>query len=55
MTNENICQICLVALATGAFFGVGVPVKADQLVSVRTQQLDYFNVKRTCAAWILLG
>jgi hypothetical protein len=34
-----------VALATGAFFGVGLPVKADQLVLVRTQQLEYFKVR----------
>jgi MFS family permease len=29
----------------GSFFGVSLPVKADQLVWVRAQQLDYFKVR----------
>jgi hypothetical protein len=35
----------LAALVTGAFIWVGVPVKADQLVWVRAQQLDYFRAR----------
>jgi hypothetical protein len=32
----------LAALAIGAFFGVSLPVKADQLVWVRAQPVDLF-------------
>jgi hypothetical protein len=45
MKTKIFAKFCLVALATGAFFGVGLPVKADQLVWVRAQQLDYFKVR----------
>jgi len=33
------------ALALGMFFGVSLPVRADQLVWVRAQQLDYFRAR----------
>ena len=36
------------ALAMGAFFGVGLPVRADQLVWVRAQQLDFWRAKDWC-------
>ena len=45
MKTKLFAKLCLVALATGAFFGVGLPAKADQLVWVRAQQLDYFKVR----------
>ena len=45
MKTQIFAKFCLVALATGAFFGVGLPVKADQLVWVRAQQLNYFKVR----------
>jgi len=45
MKTQIFAKFCLVALATGVFFGVGLPVKADQLVWVRAQQLDYFKVR----------
>jgi len=45
MKTKLFAKLCLVALATGAFFGVSLPVKADQLVWVRAQQLDYFKVR----------
>jgi hypothetical protein len=35
----------IAALAMGAFFGVGLPVRADQLVWVRAQPLNYFKVR----------
>jgi hypothetical protein len=35
----------LAALAIGAFFGVSLPVKADQLVWVRAQPVDYFRAR----------
>jgi hypothetical protein len=33
------------ALALAMFFGVSLPVRADQLVWVRAQQLDYFRAR----------
>jgi hypothetical protein len=45
MKTQIFAKFCLVALATGAFFGVGLPVKADQLVWVRAQQLDFWRAR----------
>ena len=45
MKTQIFAKFCLVALATGAFFGVGLPVKADQLVWVRAQQLDFLRAR----------
>ena len=45
MKTKIFAKFCLVALATGAFFGVGLPVRADQLVWVRAQPLNYFKVR----------
>jgi hypothetical protein len=45
MKITTIIRFGVAALAMGAFFGVGLPVKADQLVWVRAQQLDYFRAR----------
>jgi hypothetical protein len=45
MKTKLFAKLCLVALATGPFLGVGLPAKADQLVWGRAQQLDYFKVR----------
>jgi hypothetical protein len=45
MKTKTIVRFGVAALAMGAFFGVGLPVKADQLVWVRAQQLDYFRAR----------
>jgi hypothetical protein len=45
MKITSIVRFGVVALAMGASFGVGLPVKADQLVWVRAQQLDYFRAR----------
>ena len=45
MKTITIVRFGVAALGMGAFFGVGLPVKADQLVWVRAQQLDYFKVR----------
>jgi hypothetical protein len=45
MKITSIVRFGVAALAFGAFFGVGLPVKADQLVWVRAQQLDYFRAR----------
>jgi hypothetical protein len=45
MQSKTIVKFGIAAIAMGAFFGVGIPVKADQLVWVRAQQLDYFKVR----------
>src|SRR6266436_9509202 len=45
MKITNIVRFRVAALAMGAFFGVGLPVRADQLVSVRAQPLNYFKVR----------
>ena len=41
----TIVRFGVAALAMGAFFGVGLPVRADQLVWVRAQPLNYFKVR----------
>jgi hypothetical protein len=45
MKNKTIVRFGVAALAMGAFFGVGLPVRADQLVWVRAPQLNYFKVR----------
>ena len=45
MKITTIVRFGVAALVMGAFFGVGLPVKADQLVWVRAQPLDYFKVR----------
>ena len=45
MKIRTIVRFGLATLAMGAFFGVGLPVKADQLVWVRTQQLDFWRAR----------
>jgi hypothetical protein len=45
MKIKTIGRIGVAALAMGAFFGVSFPVRADQLVWVRAQPLNYFQVR----------
>jgi hypothetical protein len=45
MKITTIVRLGVAALVMGALFGVGLPVKADQLVLVRAQQLDYFRAR----------
>ena len=45
MKITNIVRFGVAALAIGAFFGVGLPGRADQLVWVRAQPLNYFKVR----------
>ena len=45
MKIKTIVRFGVAALAMGAFFGVGLPAKADQLVWVRAQQLDFFRAR----------
>jgi hypothetical protein len=45
MKITTIVRFGVVALIMGAFSGIGIPVKADQLVWVRAQQLDYFRAR----------
>ena len=45
MKITSIVRFGIVALAMGAFFGVGLPVKADQLVWIRAQQLDFWRAR----------
>ena len=45
MKIKTIVRFGVAALAMGAFFGVGLPVRADQLVWVRAQPLNYFKVR----------
>ena len=45
MKITSIVRFGVAALAMGAFFEVGLPVKADQLVWVRAQQLNYFRAR----------
>ena len=45
MKITSIVRFGVAALAMGAFFGVGLPVRADQLVWVRAKQLDYFRAR----------
>jgi hypothetical protein len=41
----GIVRLAVVALAVGAFFAVGVPVKADPPGWVRAPQLNFFQVR----------
>jgi hypothetical protein len=43
--TKTLVKFGVAALAMGAFFQASLPVKADQLVWVRAQQLDYFKVR----------
>ena len=45
MKITSIVRFGVAALAMGASFGVNLPVKADQLVWVRAQQVDYFRAR----------
>jgi hypothetical protein len=45
MKITSIVRFGVAALATGAFFGVRLPVRADQLVWVRAQQLDFWRAR----------
>jgi hypothetical protein len=45
MKITTIVRFGVAALVMGALFGVGLPVKADQLVWVRAQKLDYFRAR----------
>jgi hypothetical protein len=45
MEITSIVRFGVVALAMGAFSGVGLPVRADQLVWVRAQQLDFWRAR----------
>ena len=45
MKITSIVRFGVAALLMGASFGVGHPVKADQLVWVRAQQLDFFRAR----------
>src|SRR4029077_3573263 len=45
MKITTIVRFGVAALAMGAFFGVGLPVRADQLVWGRAQQLDFWRAR----------
>jgi hypothetical protein len=45
MKITRIVRFGVVALAMEAFFGAGFPAKADQLVWVRAQQLDFWRAR----------
>jgi len=45
MTITTIVRLGVGALVLGMFFGVSLPVRADQLVWVRAQPLNYFKVR----------
>jgi hypothetical protein len=45
MKITSIAKFGVAALAMGAFSGVGLPVRADQLVWGRAQQLDYWRAR----------
>jgi hypothetical protein len=45
MKITSIVRFAVTAFAMGAFYGVGLPVKADQLVWVRAQQLDFWRAR----------
>jgi hypothetical protein len=45
MKITTVVRFGLAALVIGAFFGVGLPVRADQLVWVRAQSLDSFRAR----------
>jgi hypothetical protein len=45
MKITTIVRFGVAALAMGAFFGVGLPVSADQLVWVRAEKLDFWRAR----------
>ena len=45
MKITSIVRFGVAALAMGAFSGVGLPVRADQLVWARAQQLDFWRAR----------
>jgi len=45
MKITSIVRFGIAALAMGAFFQASLPVKADQLVWVRAQQVDSFRAR----------
>jgi hypothetical protein len=45
MKITSIVRFGVVALAMGAFSGVGLPVRADQVAWVRAQQLDFWRAR----------
>jgi hypothetical protein len=45
MEIKTIVRIGVAALAMGAFFGVSFPVRAGELVWIRAQPLNYFQVR----------
>ena len=45
MKITSIVRFGVAALAMGAFFGVGLPVRADQQGWVRAQQLDFWRAR----------
>jgi hypothetical protein len=45
MKITSIVRFGVAALAMGAFSGVGLPVRADQVVWVRAQQLDFWRAR----------
>ena len=45
MKITSIVRFGVAALAMGAFFEVGLPARAGQLVWVRAQQLDYWRAR----------
>ena len=45
MKITSFVRFGVVALAMGAFFGAGLPAKADQLIWVRAQQLDFWRAR----------
>ena len=45
MKIKTIVRFGVAALVMGAFFGGVLPVKADQLVWVRAQQLDFWRAR----------
>jgi hypothetical protein len=45
MRITSIVRFGVATLAMGAFFGVGFPVRAGELVWVRAQPLNYFQVR----------
>src|SRR5580692_2740780 len=45
MKITTIVRFGVAALAMGAFFGVGLPVRADQLVWVRAEKLDFWRAR----------
>jgi hypothetical protein len=45
MKITSIVRFGVAALAMGAFSGVRLPVRADQLVWVRAQQLDFWRAR----------